>query len=210
MPVHKDGLKPTVPLFLIALLAGCGGPAPKKEEKAAAPAPAAVRITQFYAGEAEIGRGGRTLLCYGVENAASVRLEPPVEEISPSLNRCIEVRPARTTTYQLIAEGGGGTARASFTVNVSAKAAAPPSAKPAASTSLITRFTQEKKPGMVLLCYEADSAEAVSIEPGALTRTSAVRGCFGVAPRQRTTYTLVAYGPKGRIERRSLDVQPAP
>lgn len=45
-----------------------------------------VRILQFYSPSSVI-EGDRTTICYGVVNAAVVRIEPPVEGVSPSLNR---------------------------------------------------------------------------------------------------------------------------
>ena len=48
----------------------------------------------------------RTLaLCYGVVNANEVRLDPPVEKVWPSLSRCFDVAPTKTTHYTLSAEG---------------------------------------------------------------------------------------------------------
>ena len=40
----------------------------------------AVRILQFYANTREVIEGEPAVVCYGVQNADSVRLEPPVEE----------------------------------------------------------------------------------------------------------------------------------
>jgi hypothetical protein len=47
-------------------------------------------------------------LCYGVSNAKSVRIEPPVENVWPSLSRCVEVKSRRDTLYKLIAEDANG------------------------------------------------------------------------------------------------------
>ena len=78
-----------------------------------------VKILQFYASQPELKRGERVLICYGVLNAATVRIEPPIEELKPALSRCLETSPARTTTYTLSAEGADGSrARASFTLRV--------------------------------------------------------------------------------------------
>src|SRR5689334_420905 len=68
----------------------------------------AVRITQFYATSAEITDAEHNTLCYGVENARSVRLEPPVENLTPALTRCLWIEPRQDTTYKLIAEGRDG------------------------------------------------------------------------------------------------------
>ena len=68
-----------------------------------------VKILSFYASPAVVSRGHKSLLCYGVSNAASVRLQPPVEQITPSLSRCVEVNPTSSTEYKLVAEGKDGT-----------------------------------------------------------------------------------------------------
>ena len=61
---------------------------------------------------------------------------------------------------------------------------------------------------MVQLCYEVEGAEAVAVEPGALPRNPALRGCFGVAPKGPTTYTLTAFGAGGQTARREITVAP--
>lgn len=63
-----------------------------------------VEIVQFYSGNGAIVLGGKTQICYGVVNAKEVRLDPPVEKVWPSLSRCFDVRPAKTTHYTLTAE----------------------------------------------------------------------------------------------------------
>ena len=78
-----------------------------------------VRILQFYAPEAEVAKGGRTTLCYGVLNARTLRIEPPVEGVGVSLSRCVEVAPKADTRYTLTAEGrDGSTVSASLTLKV--------------------------------------------------------------------------------------------
>jgi hypothetical protein len=66
-----------------------------------------LKILQFYTSGGEIAPGQKALLCYGVVNATAVRLDPPVESVWPSVSRCFEVKPARTTRYTLTAEGEG-------------------------------------------------------------------------------------------------------
>jgi hypothetical protein len=66
-----------------------------------------LKIITFYANPT-IHSGQRALVCYGVANAKSVRIEPPVESISPSLARCVEASPRKTTEYTLTAEDGAG------------------------------------------------------------------------------------------------------
>ena len=79
----------------------------------------AVKISNFYANPVQIRRGGASLLCYSVLNAASLHLDPPAEPVHPALSYCFNVAPAKTTTYTLAAEGkAGGTATQSLTVVV--------------------------------------------------------------------------------------------
>jgi len=79
-----------------------------------------LKILQFYTSGGEIAAGQKALLCYGVVNATAVKLEPPVESVWPSVSRCFEVKPAKTTRYTLTADGAGG-ATASESVEVVVK-----------------------------------------------------------------------------------------
>jgi hypothetical protein len=65
-------------------------------------------ILQFYAMPAAIRRGESAQLCYGVSNAKDVRIDPPVENVWPSLDRCVDVKPKRNTTYNLVAQDAAG------------------------------------------------------------------------------------------------------
>jgi cation transport regulator ChaB len=67
-----------------------------------------VRILHFYASPGTIARGAKGLLCYGVVSAKSVRIAPEVERLTPTLNRCFEIAPAKDTEYTLTAEDGAG------------------------------------------------------------------------------------------------------
>jgi hypothetical protein len=60
-------------------------------------------ILSFYATPGMIRRGESIQLCYGVSNAKTVALDPPVAEMWPSVSRCINLSPAKTTTYTLTA-----------------------------------------------------------------------------------------------------------
>ena len=66
-----------------------------------------LKITTFYSSPV-IHAGEQTLLCYGVVNAKSVRIEPEVEKLAPSLSRCFNIAPAKTTEYKLTAEDAQG------------------------------------------------------------------------------------------------------
>lgn len=78
-----------------------------------------LKILQFYSSPGTIRRGETSTLCYGVSNARSVHIEPPVEDIRPSVTRCIEVKPKKDTLYKLVAEdASGNTETATTSVNV--------------------------------------------------------------------------------------------
>jgi hypothetical protein len=64
-----------------------------------------LKILMFYANPPVVSRGEKTLLCYGVSNATTVRIEPDVEGVGPAISRCVEAAPRSDTTYTLTAEG---------------------------------------------------------------------------------------------------------
>jgi hypothetical protein len=78
-----------------------------------------LKILNFYAEAKTLRPGEKTLLCYGVANAVSVRIEPGIEPVKTSLSRCVEVAPSARTEYTLTAEDGAGhRATQSLVINV--------------------------------------------------------------------------------------------
>ena len=78
-----------------------------------------VKILQFYASVGMLKSGDKALLCYGVENARSVRISPSVDGVFPSANHCLQIVPEHTTHYTILAEGyDGRVATQSFTLPV--------------------------------------------------------------------------------------------
>jgi hypothetical protein len=78
-----------------------------------------VRISGFLVKPAEIRRGQEATFCYGVMNAKTVRLEPPIDSVHPALSYCFNAAPAKTTTFTLTAEDGQGkSVQQSVTVTV--------------------------------------------------------------------------------------------
>jgi hypothetical protein len=67
-----------------------------------------LKIMLFYSNPAVVKRGETAQLCYSVSNAAKVAIDHGVEDIKPSLSRCVEVHPLRTTVYTLSADDGKG------------------------------------------------------------------------------------------------------
>jgi len=70
--------------------------------------PGPVRILQFYASVGSLTAGQKALLCYGVENARSVRISPMPQRVYPAVSRCLEILPEHTTHYMIMAEGYDG------------------------------------------------------------------------------------------------------
>ena len=76
-------------------------------------------IQNFYASPGAIRRGETVKLCYGVSNAKTVTLEPQSSPVWPSHARCVDVSPAKTTSYTLtIADAAGHTQSQSLEVKV--------------------------------------------------------------------------------------------
>jgi hypothetical protein len=65
-------------------------------------------ILHFYATESAVKSGATTTLCYGVSNAASVRIDPTVADVWPSISRCLDVHPKQSTTYKFTASDKSG------------------------------------------------------------------------------------------------------
>ena len=73
-------------------------------------------IQTFYATPGEIRRGQAVQLCYGVANAKTVTLEPQSNPVWPSYSRCVDVTPAKTTTYTLTITGASGDSKSQSVV----------------------------------------------------------------------------------------------
>lgn len=78
-----------------------------------------IKFTTFGADSGVLKRGESTELCYGVVNAKTVKIDPPVEQAKPSYHHCIEITPKTTTTYTITAADGRGNSKSeSITVQV--------------------------------------------------------------------------------------------
>jgi len=162
----------------------------------------ALKVLQFYAAPSEIIQGEQAVLCYGVEDAIAVKIAPDVEKLSPSFSRCISVAPRRSTTYQFIAEGRSGD-QLTRTTRIIVK----PVPRPAPAILYFKADAAGVKSGETTkLCFQVENTESVRLEPPVQTLGSAVTGCFVVAPRQTTTYTLIGNGTEGRRARKRVTV----
>jgi hypothetical protein len=165
----------------------------------------AVKILQFYAREGNLAQGSPTVICYGVLNARSLRIEPPVEGVSPALSRCVEVSPLKDTQYTLTAEGNdGGTVSESFVLKVSPDQAS----LPRVSYFKVAERKAEGPRQIFTLTFGVVNGDEVSIEPPVFpTLHGAPNGKFFVSPEKTTTYTLIVKGKFGHSARRALTVE---
>jgi hypothetical protein len=86
-----------------------------------------VRILQFYTSAGVVSAGQSAQLCYGVENARTIRISPMLSGVYTSPSRCIEVVPSHTTHYTILAEGyDGAVATRSLTLPVKTEPLPPP------------------------------------------------------------------------------------
>ncbi len=186
-------------------LTGCSSP----EKQAAVPeAPAAAkpapvegaRITQFYSTKPRLSRGETTLVCYGVENATAVWMEPPRHELSAALSRCVEVSPAANTTYRLTAEGADGKP-----ATRELKVAVGPA--PARIVNVEVSAVEVKPGDLVSVCYTVENARAVTIEPIGFRGGSVGKGCATDQPKKSTTYTVSVAGAGGDKDEERVTVQ---
>jgi hypothetical protein len=67
-----------------------------------------VKILAFSLSSGMIRKGQTVQLCYGVANAKTVKIEPSVGDIWPSMSRCVDVEPKKDTTYVITAADAAG------------------------------------------------------------------------------------------------------
>jgi hypothetical protein len=162
--------------------------------------PEPVRITQFYATAPKLSRGDKELLCYGVENAKTVWLSPPRQELTASVSRCVEVNPSSATTYTLSAEGATGQP-ATQEVNVDV-------GPPRARILEVKVSTLELKRGDQLsICYRVENAKSVEIQPIHFRSGPRPDACTMTSPRETTTYVVSAVGADGGKDEERVTVK---
>jgi hypothetical protein len=181
-----------------AVLTGCRGqqPPPKTAPKTVE----SVKITQFYTSTPQIARGEKGLVCYGVENAKTVWLSPPRQELSAALSRCVDVTPEATTTYTLTAEGETGQ-RATQDLTVAVGAARAKIIEVKVSALEVARGAQ------VSICYKVANAASVRIEPIHFRGGARSEGCTMASPQETTTYVLTVAGAGGEQDQERVTVK---
>jgi eukaryotic-like serine/threonine-protein kinase len=106
-------------VVVIALIVSRQGTSPEKQPEPApskprssAPVTLPAKILKFTPNRTSVAAGQPVEVCYGVENATSLRLEPAVERIAPAHSRCFSFTPKAAGEYKLIATGTDGTVSA--------------------------------------------------------------------------------------------------
>jgi len=84
---------------------GPGGSA--KQELTISLGPPKVKIVEVWVNSLDLKAGEQLQLCYKVQNAASVHVEPKIAMLTAKPN-CGTASPQRTTTYTVTATGAGG------------------------------------------------------------------------------------------------------
>ena len=154
------------------------------------------KIASFSVTPSAIAANGQAQLCYEVENADSVRIEPNIGERKPASKECLSVTPTETLTYTLTAFAKDGTSTSQqITLNVEPT---PPQAE-------IVRFEVQRQGGLAgagnvqfQLCYEVRKAAHAEIDNNGGTVVLDQDHCQQITPQQTTTYTLTATGQDGR------------
>lgn len=188
-------------LILAALLLTCCAPRTKKKIELSADKTA--RIVQFYARDATLPLGEKSLLCYSVDNTKTLRLTPPVDSVWPALTRCIDIAPTKETTYTLTAAGEDGRpVEQSVTVKVGA-------ARPKIIEVSVNALNVHAG-DHVSVCYQVKNAVSVRVVPGRdihMNLVSTGHGCSVDTPRKTTTYTVTAVGADGTTDTEHLTVR---
>jgi hypothetical protein len=160
-----------------------------------------LRITQFYAFTPRIAKGEPGKICYGVEHAKSVRLDPPVEKLSPAYVNCFDVHPVQNTTYTLTAQDESGK---SLSESVQVEVG-PPLPK---LFDLSVSALEVHRGDLVRVCYKASHAKSVRAGPGEpFGAHLAQSGCVTDHPVKTTTYTITAIGADGETDSQQITVQ---
>ncbi len=164
-----------------------------------------VKILNFYARDGNMTEGDRTVLCYGVYNAKSVRIEPWVGEVTPSIARCLAVAPEQDTRFTIAAVGEDGSAASeTFVLPVKPDYDSFPKVT---AFRVVGESVGHGGVHVFSLYFATRNAVEVSIDPPVLpTMHGAPYSYFYVAPKETTTYTLKVLGKKGRTAEKQLTV----
>jgi hypothetical protein len=154
---------------------------------------AELKILNFYVPAAAAVRGENTLLCYGVLNAAAVKLTPPLAELSPSIARCVHITLNKATELTLTATGRDGLeASRSFIIGTT---------EPRPEFTFVDMSGREAKPGQPhTICYGVKNAASVKLLPVGQVLPPISKTCIRWFPVKPARYKLVAESAGGRDE----------
>ena len=182
------------------MLTGCSSSNPPDAAPKRASSADEARITQFYVTSQRVARGEKALLCYGVENASAVWLDPGHKELSAALSRCIEVTPTEDTTYVLSAQNPGGKP-------VTREVKVVTGAARVHIVNVNVSALQVKPGDLVSVCYTVENARSVTIAPLKHHGGADPKGCATDEPRKTTTYTITATGSGGDTDQEHVTVR---
>lgn len=166
------------------------------------------KIASLSVSPTAIEANGVAQLCYEVENAASVRIEPNIGERKPASKECMDITASETVTYTLTAFAtNGSTTSQQVTLSV------PPAGPPVE----IVQFRVQPNDGpsaangQFELCYHVRNAAHAEIDNniGAVALEDQVH-CRQITAQQTTTFTLSATGSGGHTIFRRVTAQPDP
>jgi hypothetical protein len=181
-------------IFASILISGCGKSASVATEKKPV---RHVRITQFYAAGTTIPRGLTGKLCYGVENAAKLEMNPPSQDVWPSMSRCFEISPKRKTTYTLTAFGEDGSKdQKSLEVKVAGE--------PPRIYDLAVSAPEVHRGQLVRVCFKVENATKIKAGPGKFAKGI---NCLNDNPKKTTTYRITAYGEDRQVDTGTVTVK---
>ena len=190
------------------VLGGCSGPdktVATKQPAATAKPPEPVRITQFYTSTPQVPRGEKGLVCYGVENAKTVWISPPRQELAASMSRCIEVTPSGKVTYVLTAEGADGS-KVTKDVTLEAEGSRPhPSGVRILNVNISA--AEVNAGDAVSVCYKVENAQSVTVTPGRTRNGKENDGCVVDQPQKTTTYVIKATGANGETDQERVTIK---
>jgi hypothetical protein len=174
----------------------------------------ALLINSFDASPVSIKPGESAVLNWHVAGAANVTIEPEIGLREPA--GTLNVSPEKTTTYKLMASGGGKEDVAYCTVTVEGNLTPPEQNLPPAKENLTSQegSAPQNNPPKIgpfkanpdtigkgessSLTWNVSSAKKVTIEPG--IGTVGLTGSQSVSPDKTTKYTLTATNEFGTVE----------
>ena len=162
--------------------------------------PATPTVSAFTSSQKRIHEGETVTLSWKAQGVKTIVLNPLGVQKEWPLYTSQEVKPERTTTYELAAQGPGGTISKSLTVEV---------VPTTASVAEITLFKAVKDKIITgqatTINYSTDNAASVDIDP-AVGSNLKPKGKVDVSPAVTTTYTLRALDNKGNITSKSITI----